>query len=76
MTRHCSRPGCSAEAAATLTYNHERAVAWLGDLAPSREPHTYDLCARHADRISVPRGWQLDDARSRRLTALADRRAG
>ncbi|MDQ1673956.1 MAG: hypothetical protein QOC98_2518, partial [Frankiaceae bacterium] len=23
------------------------------------EPHTYDLCDAHADRLTVPRGWEV-----------------
>lgn len=31
----------------------------LGPLATYPEPHCYDLCARHADRLTVPSGWNL-----------------
>ncbi len=31
----------------------------LGPLAPFVEPHTYDLCAVHAERLTVPRGWEV-----------------
>lgn len=31
----------------------------LGPLATSAEPHTYDLCADHAGRLSVPQGWNV-----------------
>ena len=65
MARHCSRPSCASNAVATLTYNHERAIAWLADLTPQREPHAYDLCARHADGALVPQGWRLEDTRTR-----------
>ncbi len=63
MIRQCSRPACGGEAAATLTYSHRGAVAWLGDLAAEREPHAYDLCGHHADGVRVPQGWRLDDRR-------------
>ena len=26
---------------------------WLDDLAVERDPHSYDLCFRHAERLSV-----------------------
>lgn len=62
MASGCSRPGCSAPAAATLTYDYERSVGWLDGLqAP--HPMQYDLCTFHADRITVPRGWELHDRR-------------
>ena len=31
----------------------------VGPLATAREPHSWDLCAAHAGRITAPRGWQL-----------------
>ena len=62
-TRLCSRPGCAEPASATLTYQYERGSVWIDALLGEREPHTYDLCERHAGRVSVPRGWRLDDRR-------------
>lgn len=34
-------------------------TAVLGPLATFAEPHAYDLCAFHADRLSAPRGWEV-----------------
>jgi hypothetical protein len=31
----------------------------LGPLATEKDPSGYDLCARHADRVIPPRGWQV-----------------
>ena len=31
----------------------------LGPLAQRREPHTYDLCRKHSERLSAPQGWQI-----------------
>lgn len=31
----------------------------LGPLATYAEPHCYDLCTVHAERLSVPRGWEV-----------------
>jgi hypothetical protein len=64
MTRQCSRTGCAERATVTLTYEYGRATAWLDVLAPERDPHAYDLCARHASRLTVPQGWQLRDRRA------------
>ncbi len=36
---------------------------WLTDLADEGHPSTYDLCARHAESLTVPFGWQLRDLR-------------
>ena len=31
----------------------------LGPLATFAEPHCYDLCAPHAERLTAPRGWEV-----------------
>lgn len=68
MSRQCSRTGCASPADATLTYQYGLSSVWLDDLSTERDPHSYDLCFRHAERLSVPNGWRLEDRReSRRL---------
>jgi hypothetical protein len=57
--RLCSKVACTAEAVATLTYVYADSMAVLGPLSGSAEPHSYDLCPKHADRLSVPQGWQV-----------------
>ncbi|MHA7239371.1 DUF3499 domain-containing protein [Arthrobacter sp. TMS1-12-1] len=57
--RQCSRSACSRRAMATLTYVYADSTAVLGPLATYAEPHTYDLCAVHAERLTVPRGWEV-----------------
>ncbi len=44
---------------ATLTYDYRDSTAVLGPLATYAEPHAYDLCTQHAERLSVPRGWDV-----------------
>lgn len=44
---------------ATLTYVYADSVAVLGPLATYAEPHCYDLCAAHAERLVAPRGWEV-----------------
>jgi hypothetical protein len=63
MARQCSRTGCSERAAVTLTYQYSHAQVWLDDLSVERDPHAYDLCDRHADRLTAPQGWQIRDRR-------------
>jgi hypothetical protein len=46
-------------AVATLTYNYGDQTAVLGPLATYAEPHAYDLCDTHGDRLSAPRGWEV-----------------
>lgn len=31
----------------------------LGPLATLAEPHAYDLCEAHSERLSAPRGWEV-----------------
>jgi len=44
---------------ATLTYVYSDSTAVLGPLATYAEPHSYDLCAVHAERLTAPRGWEV-----------------
>jgi len=57
--RQCSRVACTDQAVATLTYDYADALAVLGPLSIRHEPHSYDLCPRHAERLSAPQGWQV-----------------
>ncbi|MGI8613993.1 MAG: DUF3499 domain-containing protein [Nocardioidaceae bacterium] len=57
--RRCSRTECLRGAVATLTYVYADSTAVLGPLATYAEPHSYDLCAEHAQRLSAPRGWEV-----------------
>ncbi|WP_299034413.1 DUF3499 domain-containing protein [uncultured Pseudokineococcus sp.] len=79
--RRCCRSACQHPAVATLTYVYADSTAVLGSLSASPEPHTYDLCAPHAERLTAPRGWEVvrlapDVPQERRsdddLLALAD----
>lgn len=31
----------------------------IGPLATYAEPHCYDLCASHSERLTAPRGWEM-----------------
>ncbi len=44
---------------ATLTYVYADSTAVLGPLATYAEPHAYDLCEVHSERLSAPRGWEV-----------------
>jgi len=57
--RRCSRTACQRVAVATLTYVYSDSTAVLGPLATYAEPHCYDLCAEHAERLTAPRGWEI-----------------
>ena len=43
----------------TLTYIYADSVAVVGPLATFAEPHAYDLCEMHGDRLTVPNGWSV-----------------
>jgi hypothetical protein len=44
-------------------YDYGNRSAWVDALSSEPHPMRHDLCARHADSLSVPRGWYLDDRR-------------
>jgi len=57
--RRCSRTACALPAVATLTYVYADRAAVVGPLAVHAEPHCYDLCQEHAERLTAPRGWEV-----------------
>ncbi|MDQ4053864.1 MAG: DUF3499 domain-containing protein [Actinomycetota bacterium] len=59
LARRCSRTPCGRPAVATLTYVYADQTAVLGPLATFAEPHAYDLCEAHSERLSAPRGWEV-----------------
>lgn len=69
-SRSCAKPGCSASASATLTFDYGARTAWLEGLHPEAHPMRHDLCAEHADGLRVPQGWALQNRRVRFPAAL------
>lgn len=57
--RKCSKPSCQQIAAATLTYSYPDSQAVLGPLGLKPSLNSTDLCKFHAERFSVPQGWEL-----------------
>lgn len=57
--RRCSKPSCAQPAVSTLTYVYADSTAVVGPLATYAEPHCYDLCQMHSDRLTAPRGWEV-----------------
>lgn len=43
----------------TLTFVYADRTAVLGPLSTYAEPHAYDLCELHSERLSAPRGWEV-----------------
>ena len=59
LLRRCSRTACGRPATTTLTYVYADQTAVVGPLATYAEPHAYDLCDAHSERLSAPRGWEV-----------------
>jgi len=70
-SRTCAKPGCNTSAAATLTYDYAGRTAWIELLHDEAHPMRHDLCGDHADALTVPNGWALQDRRVRYPAALA-----
>ena len=58
-SRICSRASCNAPAIKTLTYIYAESTAVLGPLAMYAEPHSYDLCLTHSEKLTLPNGWSV-----------------
>ncbi len=65
MSRLCARPGCTAPATATITFDGLRRVVWLNPLAEAAAYSAGNLCRRHAEHLNPPRNWELRDTRPR-----------
>ena len=59
LDRQCAKATCSRPAEHTLTYDYTDSMMVLGPLGYVAQPHSYDLCGAHADRLRAPGGWQL-----------------
>ncbi len=57
MPRPCRSRPRPRKVGAGVDYGDSMAV--LGPLSFVREPHSFDLCDRHARLTSAPQGWQL-----------------
>ncbi|MEX1007032.1 MAG: DUF3499 family protein [Acidimicrobiia bacterium] len=60
----CSRVGCGGYAVALFCFDGRAALVWLDPLDPDRGTGAGVLCARHADALTPPRGWHLQDRRT------------
>lgn len=64
MSDRCTRPGCSAPAAALLSFDPINCHVWIDHVVPD-EPtvqplgQVQALCAEHAGRTTPPRGWTM-----------------
>ncbi len=63
VRRLCERPGCSAPAEVSYGIDNSALLVWLDNRPLPERELAGRLCRRHADAISVPRGWSVDDRR-------------
>jgi Protein of unknown function (DUF3499) len=63
VAKLCERPGCSEIGAAEYGMVPEDLLFWIAPMRGTPHADQNVLCRRHADAMSVPRGWTLDDRR-------------
>lgn len=56
----CDRPGCSEPAFLHYGFDPASALVWLDALNDDQQT---GLCREHAERLTPPRGWTIDDRR-------------
>lgn len=61
--RICSKTGCSQPVHASLSFRYGTRQVWVTSLTAEPEASCYDLCAAHADTLTVPQGWHRIDER-------------
>jgi hypothetical protein len=57
--RRCTKTSCRENATRTLIYIYSDSTAVLGPLSTYAEPHSFDFCDSHSERLTVPRGWTV-----------------
>ena len=63
MARRCGRQGCREYATAAFNVDPRRQIVFVEPFAGEDTVGLSILCRRHADALSVPRGWSVDDRR-------------
>lgn len=63
MARRCGRQGCREYATAAFNVDPRRQIVFVEHFAGDDALGLSILCRRHADALSVPRGWSVDDRR-------------
>ena len=63
MRKLCERPGCAAPAEVSYGIDNSALLVWVDNRPIPERELAGRLCRRHADAISVPRGWTIDDRR-------------
>jgi len=63
VRRLCERPGCAGPAEVSYGIDNASLTVWVDNTALSEREMAGRLCRRHANALSVPRGWTIDDRR-------------
>jgi len=63
VAQQCERPGCSQPAAVEYSLNPGKLLLALENYVVVEGDRRSAVCARHADLMSVPKGWSIDDRR-------------
>ena len=63
MAQQCERPGCAQPAAVEYIIDPHSLLLTLQNYEVVKGERRSALCAIHGDRMSVPKGWSIDDRR-------------
>ena len=63
MAQQCERPGCAQPAAVEYIIDPHSLLLTLQNYEVVEDERRSALCATHGDRMSVPKGWSIDDRR-------------
>lgn len=64
MTKSCERPGCSDPGVVASTFERASLTVVLTHFVGELNDGSYNvMCTRHADLLTVPKGWTIDDRR-------------
>ena len=63
MAQHCERPGCAQPAAVEYIIDPQSLLLTLQNYDVVKGERRSALCVTHGDRMSVPKGWSIDDRR-------------
>ncbi|MEJ6514015.1 MAG: DUF3499 family protein [Acidimicrobiia bacterium] len=63
MAQQCERPGCAQPAAVEYIIDPQSLLLTLQNYEVVKGERRSALCAVHGDRMSVPKGWSIDDRR-------------
>ena len=63
MAQQCERPGCTQPAAVEYIIDPQSLLLTLQNYEVVKGERRSALCAVHGDRMSVPKGWSIDDRR-------------